>query len=196
MGRRELLEALQREGRETLAAIVAREAAEEGRLRAAHQARRTALQCEHERHSARICNDRRRAILSKAAGEAALLRLRVEYLLALRLREIAGSCLPQLRSGAAAAVVPRFAAELPPEEWRTVRVNPVDAALAAALFPQADIVADATISGGLAVTNRDGSLTVDNSLETRLERLWPELLPELVAVIRADLAAESTGCGV
>lgn len=196
MGRRELLEALHREGRETLAAIIAREAAEEERLRAALLARRTALQCEHERQTARRCSDRQRDIMSKAAGEAALLRLRVEYLLALRLREIAGSCLPQLRSSAVAAVLHRFAAELPVEEWRTVRVNPADAPRAAELFPQADIVADAAVSGGLAVTSSDGSLIVDNSLETRLERLWPELLPELVAAIRADLALRSTGCGV
>jgi vacuolar-type H+-ATPase subunit E/Vma4 len=196
MGRRELLEALQREGRETLAAISAREAAEEERLRTALLARRTALQCEHERLSARRCSDRQRVIMSKAASEAALLRLRVEYLLALRLREIAGNCLAQLRSDAVAALVHRFVAELPVEKWRTVRVNPADAAPAAELFPEADIVADAAVSGGLLVTSDDGSFTVDNTLETRLERLWPELLPELVAAIRMELAAGSMRCGV
>lgn len=195
MGRRELLEALQREGRETMAAIAAREAAEEERLRAAAEARRTALRCEHERQSARLCSDRRRAIMGKAAGETALLRLRVEYLLALRLRETAGNCLAQLRSDAA-SLLRCLAAELPLEEWRTVRVNPADAALAEELFPAAEIVADAALSGGLAVTSGDGSLTVDNSLETRLERLWPELLPELVAVIRTELIAGSKRCGV
>ena len=195
MGRRELLEALQREGQETMAAITAREATEAERLCTEALAQRTALQDEHDRQSARLCSDRQRAIMSTAAAEAALLRLRVEYLLALRLRETAANCLPQLRGGEAETLFQCLAAELPPEQWRTVRVNPADAALAGALFPTAEIFADAACSGGLLVTSGDGSLSVDNTLETRLERLWPERLPELVAAIRADHAAGSPGCG-
>jgi vacuolar-type H+-ATPase subunit E/Vma4 len=74
--------------------------------------------------------------------------------------------------------------ELPPDAWSSVRVNPDFVSLAARCFPDAEIIPDASLSGGFKVTSADGSLTVDNTLSTRLERLWPELLPEILAELK------------
>ena len=41
-------------------------------------------------------------------------------------------------------------------------------------------MADPAITGGLKVMGGDGRLTVSNTLETRLERAWPDLLPAMV----------------
>jgi V/A-type H+-transporting ATPase subunit E len=48
------------------------------------------------------------------------------------------------------------------------------------LFPQAEIVIDEGISGGLVASSADGRITVINTLEKRLERLWPRLVPEIL----------------
>jgi V/A-type H+-transporting ATPase subunit E len=77
-----------------------------------------------------------------------------------------------------------LAAEAAGAEWGTVRVNPADRELAARYFPRAVVEADASITGGVEAVSTDGAFSVVNTLETRLERAWPELLPEIVAELR------------
>ncbi len=184
MGRRELLEALHREGRETMDAIAGRVAAEESRLRSSADVRREKMRLEHERERELLCGDRHRTLRSKALREAALLRLRAEHALSLRLYERARTCLKQLRGAGGEQLFPALAAELPAVPWHTVWVNPGDALPASGCFPGASVIPDETLAGGLKAATADGSLTVDNSLEKRLERVWPDLLPQLVAELR------------
>ncbi|MDD2582455.1 MAG: V-type ATP synthase subunit E family protein [Desulfuromonadaceae bacterium] len=184
MGRRELVEALHREGEEVMAAIVARGAAEEERLRSGVEQRREELMREHEQQRELLCSGRQRLLMSRAVREAALIRLRAEYALSLRLRERSLRCLRQLGTASVEQNFRSLAAELPLESWRTVQVNPGNSAIAALCFPASEIVADPEICGGLRAETTDGRLTVDNTLEMRLERIWPDLLPEFMAELR------------
>jgi vacuolar-type H+-ATPase subunit E/Vma4 len=184
MGRRELLEALQRDGQEKVAAISGRRAAEEERLRAATAEHIAALRQEHEQQCEDQCSGRKRQILAKAEREAAMIRLRAEHALALRLHESARNSLPQLYQHDAERLFPLLAAELPAMPWQTISTAPGDTSRAAALFPTATIVPEPTLAGGLKAALAENLLTVDNTLETRLEKLWPDLLPQLLADLR------------
>jgi vacuolar-type H+-ATPase subunit E/Vma4 len=184
MGRRELLEALQREGAEAMAAITSNGAAEEERLRTGAEERREELRREHEQQRELLCSDRKRTIMAGASREASLIRLRAEHALSLRLHERAHVCLKQLPGGGAERIFHALAAELPALPWHTIRIPPGDAALASAYFPDATIIPDETVAVGLKAATADGSLTVDNTLETRLEKMWPDLLPQLMAELR------------
>jgi vacuolar-type H+-ATPase subunit E/Vma4 len=184
MGRNELLAALQREGREKVAAISGRRAAEEERLRAATAEKIVTMRREHEQQRELLCSARQRQILAKAGREAALLCLRAEHTLALRLHERARHSLPQLYSDDAEHLFSQLAAELPSLPWQTIWTTPDASSAAAALFPTATIVADPALAGGIKAALAEDSLTVDNTLETRLEKLWPDLLPQLLAELR------------
>lgn len=184
MGRRELLEALQRDGGETMAAIAVRGAAEEERLRSGAEQRREELRREHEQQRDLLCSVRQRMLISKAAREAALIRLRAEHALSLRLHQRARICLKQLRGDDAEPLFRTLTAELPAMPWHTLWITPEDTVLASAVFPGALIIRDETVTGGLKAATADGILTVDNTLEVRLERLWPDLLPLLMAELR------------
>lgn len=184
MGRRELLEALQHEGRETMAAIAVKAAAEEERLKSAVEERSEVLRREHELQRERLCGARQRTLRSKGAHEAALIRLRAEDALAQRLYTRARICLKQLRGDSSEPLFRALAAELPAIPWHTIWTAPADAVPASDIFPGAAIIPDETLSGGLKAAAADGSLTVDNSLEKRLERMWPDLLPQLIAELR------------
>jgi V/A-type H+-transporting ATPase subunit E len=186
MGRRELLEALQREGEETMAAITARGATAAAELRSQAEERLAKLRREDEQECERLCSERKRLLLGKAAGEAALIRLRAEHALALRLHEHARSSLQELAGADAEKLFSSLAAELPAMPWSTISTSPGDARRAAALFPDATIIPDTTISGGLKAATAGQSLTVDNTLEKRLERFWPDLLPQLLAELRGE----------
>jgi vacuolar-type H+-ATPase subunit E/Vma4 len=74
----------------------------------------------------------------------------------------------------------RLAGELPPGDWGRIRVNPADHEAARNLFPKAEIVGDPEIPGGLEAAEPDGSVSIDNTLTTRLLRAWPRLVPELL----------------
>jgi vacuolar-type H+-ATPase subunit E/Vma4 len=184
MGRRELLEALHREGREKMAAITGRLAAEEERLRSAADERREEMRRVHEGQRELICSVLQRTLRSRAAREASLIRLRSENSLSLRLHERARICLKQLRGDDAEQLFRALAAELPAVTWGTVWTTPGDAVLASGHFHGASIKPDETLSGGVKAVTADNSLTVDNTLEARLERLWPDLLPHLMAELR------------
>lgn len=184
MGRRELLEALHREGRERMDAIAGRGAAEEERLRSESEQRRDELRREHEQQRDVLCSVLQRTLIATAAREASLVRLRAEHALSLRLHERARLCLKQLRQDNPEQLFHALAAELPAVPWQTVWTTPGDTVQASGQFPDASIIPDETLSGGLKVVSADDSLTVDNSLETRLERLWPDLLPHLMAELR------------
>lgn len=181
MGRNELLAALQRDGQEKMAAISGQQAAEEERLRAATAERIATLRQEHEQECAALCSARQRQILAKAEREAALLRLRAEHALALRLHACARHVLPQFYQHDAERLLPLLAAELPTLPWQTISTTPGDTARAAALFPTATIVADPELAGGIKAATAANAFTVDNTMETRLEKLWPDLLPQLLA---------------
>jgi vacuolar-type H+-ATPase subunit E/Vma4 len=165
-------------------AIVGRGTAEEQRVRSGAEERRQGLLREHERQRELLCSDRQRTLRTRAVREASLIRLRAEHALSLRLYERARSCLKQLRGGHAEQLFLALAAELPAVQWQRVWVNPVDTVLASGCYPGASIVADDTQAGGLRATTADGGLTIDNTLETRLERVWPDLLPQLIAELR------------
>lgn len=184
MGQRELLAALRREAEEQASALRRTAETEADRAQADAARRIDELRAGHEERSTMLCSDRQRDILAEAERNAALVRLQVEHELARRLRERAGVLLKRLRDNDYHALFRRLAAELPDATWATVRVNPADTALAAALFPTAVIEADGAIRGGLEASSADGELTVINTLEARLERAWPELLPRIVTELR------------
>ena len=184
MGHRELLAALQREAEEQAAAIRRAAATEEEAMRVAAASRRDEFRAEQERHRKVACAVRQREILAETEHGAALVRLRAESGLAQRLRGRAGACLVRLRDSAYEALFQQLVSELPDVPWATIRVNPADTVLAAGCFPQAAVVADPAITGGLEAVTADGSLTVVNTLESRLERCWPDLVPHLIAELR------------
>ena len=65
-------------------------------------------------------------------------------------------------------------------------VNPEDRTAARSLFPQAEVIADATIAGGLDV--EDGPVRISNTLQSRLESAWPEILPGLMKEILEEVS--------
>lgn len=142
------------------------------------------LQQEYEQQREILCSAVRHRLLAAAAREASLIRLRAEHALSLRLHERARFCLRQLR-GKGDRLFRSLAAELPDLPWHTVRSAPSDIVLAADCFPGAMIIPEESLAGGLTAETEDNSLTIDNTLETRLERLWPDLLPHLIAELRA-----------
>lgn len=167
-----------------MAAITATGLADEEELRKKAMERLAGLRREQEQHSARLCVERRRSVISAARREAGLIRLRAEHAMALRLRCQAGSSLSPLLAENRQQILAALAAELPPAPWHTARVAPDDLARTAELFPGVTVLADEAISGGIAAATADHGLTVDNTLETRLERSWPDLLPSVMAEVR------------
>lgn len=187
MGHRELLRALRRKGEEQADAIRLAANGKEKSLLSEFAARRDELRAAHELRRATACAERHHDIMAEAEREVAIVRLRAEHELALLLRERAGTCLEGLRAGEYESLFRQLAEELPPGEWGTIRVSPLDADLAATLFPRVEIVVDPAITGGVVAVTADASLTVLNTLESRLEKGWPDLLPHLVDELRGRL---------
>lgn len=122
----------------------------------------------------------------EARQQADRRRVTAHNQLAARLKELAVANLATLRSMDYDRVFALLVDELPKGvEWEGVTVHPDDRGLAAAALPRASITTDSAITGGLAVTAREGRVRIVNTFDKRLERAWPEIL----AVLLHELAS-------
>lgn len=123
------------------------------------------------------------AATAAAEREARDMRMSAAIALAERLKALALAELPNLRAQNPERLFSVLAAELPALAWQKVRVNPADEKLAEQRFPQAHVECDTEISGGMETEAEGGRIRVNNTLEARLETVWPEMLSGLMAVI-------------
>ncbi len=180
MGHKELIESLRHEGemktqkmrQETEAEI---ELMQSGRSTKIQQIKERF----HEQYRA-LARKQSDDILDRAQSEARRLRLSAEQSLSHRLYTLSCSLLPQLRHNGHEKIFNDLAGELPQYAWTVIRVNPEDRELAGTVFPDADIISDGTISGGLVATSDNGKIQIDNTFEKRLERAWTFLLHEIM----------------
>lgn len=189
MSRETLLAALRRDARQLLDQLQAQGAARLLALQRETASHLQQLQEDEDRRRRRQAAGERQAQLAQGRRLALAERLRGEERLQQRLWQLARPLLAELATREPEALLAALADELPTAEWQQVAVNPGATALAGRRFPRARISGDAGISGGLRCTSADGRIVVDNTLETRLARGWPELLPLLFATLEADDAA-------
>jgi len=180
VGQDELIASLFREADEKAGALweAARAEAEEVRRRGRERLSR--LKEDISRAGSGAGGEEAAEVLMKADEEARRLRLESEHEISERLHRAALESLQSLRGGDYPARFRAMAAELPPFDWKKVSVNPADEALAREVFPGAEVRADAGIAGGFEAETADGKVRVVDTFLKRLERAWPELLPELM----------------
>jgi vacuolar-type H+-ATPase subunit E/Vma4 len=187
MGCKELIVSLRAAGDEKLKAIQAEAEQEAVRIRTDAARRIEALQEERTRKHAAEAVKQSEALMAEANRTVRTIGLRAERALADRLYGVARASLPALRNVGYRDVFTGFARELPKFTWKTVRVNPGDVALAREQFPEAEVLADPGIIGGLEAASDGDRVRVVNTFEKRLERMWEEILP--------DIMKEMTGQG-
>ncbi|MCK4536739.1 MAG: hypothetical protein KAT93_06975 [Desulfuromonadales bacterium] len=184
MGQQELKRALVREAEERIRSLWADAEDEIAALRnkVAEQNKAADADAAKERQDAlatlRAESWQRSVATERRAG------LDAETLVLARLLALAGELLPALVADDREGWFAALADELPEYAWEEVRVHPDDVPHAAKAFVKAEVVADDTIAGGLIVSGDAGRIRVDNRLAKRLERLWPDLLPQLIDEVR------------
>ncbi|HYA86004.1 MAG TPA: V-type ATP synthase subunit E [Nitrospirota bacterium] len=188
MSSRELIESLRRAAEES-SHVVKREAEKEAAALQAAAAQKIAdLQKQCAERLAAVSGDELRRAHAEASNRARAFRLTAEKTLADSLYSIARFSLHQLRDDHYPAVFEKLVRELPALPWKIVRVHAADIDLARKYFPDAQILPVGHISGGVDVTVADGSIEVINTFEKRLERLWTDLLPQMVNDVYREVA--------
>jgi len=186
MGCRELIESLRSVAEEKTIAIwrEARQEAEKTRAETSLGIQR--LREENDRKRSVAAATLKAVVLSGTEARARMRLIEAERELSKRLFSLAISLLGWLRRDGYDEAFGGLAQELPGLAWQTVSVNPEDVRLAKKQFPDAKIIADESITGGMDATTEGGSVRVINTLEKRLERMWPEMLPVLIRDIRQE----------
>lgn len=184
MGQQELEAALCREGEEKGREIWRTVEREAGRLRC-----ETATVLDRQQQAGELRRDTKVfAVLetarSVARQKAQLSRLVSEDNLVKRLQLLAGQMLEPLALQEGENLFSALVDEIPEHDWCQVRVHPRDRELASSRFPTAEIVSTERISGGLQVEDLEGRIVIINSLEKRIEHLWPEILPVMLRELR------------
>jgi vacuolar-type H+-ATPase subunit E/Vma4 len=180
MGCRELIESLRTAGDERIKTIRDEAEQEAGRIREETARRIEALQGENTRRHAAAAAKETEALQAEANSAIRRIRLRAERALADRLYAAARESLRTLRNVGYGDVFHGFAQELPQFTWKKVRVNPEDVALAREIFPGVEILPAPEIIGGLEAVSEGERVRVVNTFEKRLERIWEEMLPDIM----------------
>lgn len=190
MGCKELIDALRREGDEKARAIWREAEAESEEIRADADERIKRMQEEYSRMQAPAIKERIDPILSEAKQKADAVRLTAEKDMSVRLYRLALSVLSDLRDEGYSDISRSLVKELPLCKWEMVKVNPEDEKIAKEYFPDAEIITDSNITGGLEVQTKDGKIRISNTFESRLERAWMEILPALMRDIYGNLTED------
>lgn len=185
MGCEELIESLRKEADARVRDIWEEAEEEAGKMRSGVSRRLEALRKDNA--AGIFAGEESAKVLLEADNRARMIRLISEDRLSVRLYSLASSSLRLLRDQRCEDIFNRLALELPSLAWQRVRVNPGDAGIAIKFFPGADIATDTNITGGMEAEAEEGSVRVLNTLEKRLERSWPQMLPGLLGDIYKEL---------
>ena len=180
MGCKELIESLRAAGDERIKTMRAEAEQEAERVRSEAARRIAEIQAEHAAKRSTAAAAHAAQYLAEANGTVRQNRLLSERALADRLYGLARSSLPTLRNVGYRDMFASFVQELPRFMWKTIRVNPADESLAREQFPEAEILFDKAITGGLEALSAAGEVKVVNTFEKRLESMWEEMLPEMM----------------
>ena len=176
----ELIETLWQEAEKKIVAIGRETDEEETRISKETLLRISRLREESQQLCSSASGKQTEEILSEAEKKARLVNITEDLRLAKRLFRISRASLRELRNLNYQDSFRFMAAELPPLPWKTVRVNPEDAGIAREHFPEAEIITDESISGGMDVMTYDGKIRVIDTLEKRLVRAWEDVLPQIM----------------
>ncbi len=190
MGKDELKKALIDEAEEHIRALWAAAEAEIDGLRGQVALQREEQAAKTARQLEKAVAELRTACHQQAVEEERRAILEAETDLAERMLGLARTLLPQMIAANRGFWLKCLVEELPDHPWEEVRVSPSDLDQAVELFPDAQVIPEEALAGGVIVTAGGGRLRVDNSLEKRLERRWPEILPTLFAEIRRKVAED------
>ena len=138
------------------------------------------LREESQQRCSSVSRKRTEEAIAGAEKKARLMNIAEDLRLSERLYRISRSSLRMLMDRDYQGYFRLMADELPELDWKTVRVNPEDAQLAQEHFPEAGIITDDSISGGMDVMTAGGSIRVINTFEKRLERAWGDILPDMM----------------
>lgn len=190
MGHEELLADIQKKGDEQVRGIWQKAEHEVYELRT-----QAAQKIDEEKSSLRqketsACDEERLSVLISADKNANQLLINAEQQLAEKLYALAQTSLQILRDRDNETVFTALADELPDCAWDEVVVHPDDRKQAETMFTKTKITTDVSISGGLQAIGNHGTILINNTLEKRLERAWPVLLPHLINHVKELLESD------
>lgn len=176
----ELIESLWRKAEENIALIAQDANVDAERIKSDMHLKINHIREESQRLCSSEAEKRTHDVLAEAEKKAQTMCISGIRLLSDRLYRIACSALPLLRNQDYQRTFRNLAAEMPPLAWKTVRVNTDDVEAVREHFPEAEIVADPEISGGIDAETENGKIRVINTFNKRLERAWEEIIPNLI----------------
>jgi vacuolar-type H+-ATPase subunit E/Vma4 len=187
MGYRELIESIQREAEEKIRTIWHEAEAQTKTLKSGSEEQLKLMRERYTEMQSSAVKKQVEGILSEAKNKGRIIRLSTEASLSKRLYSTALSSLGILRNERYKDVFRTLAAELPSFKWQTVKVNPEDKELAKECFPDAKIIPDTAITGGMEVAAEDGEIKIINTFKKRLENGWTEIVPALIMDVYKEL---------
>jgi vacuolar-type H+-ATPase subunit E/Vma4 len=188
MGHQELIESLKKEAENKIRSIRNETDAEIEKVWTEASGRIRKLREEYAVKQASSIRERTEHVTSLNERNMRNIHLSAIKTLSDRLFLLASSLLNTLRDEKYSSVFAELVKELPPCQWKEVRVNPEDTGIVSEYFPDSTITDDTMITGGFIVMSKWDKICITNTFEKRLERAWEDMLPSIIS----DVYQEAT----
>jgi vacuolar-type H+-ATPase subunit E/Vma4 len=192
MGYRELITHLRKEGEEKIQQLWLEAESKAEDIRKVAFKNAEDVRNEHRKKQTRSAGKQAESVIFDADKTAGKIRLTAQKDLADRMFNLARSVLKELRDAKYEEIFTGLAGEIPGSDWSEIRVHPDDTRLAGRYFPDAAILAESSMTGGLEALGNDGKTRIINTFEKRLEKVWDDMLPLLMKDIKKELAGRET----
>lgn len=134
-----------------------------------------------------IRNEIKRKIEKSFLKEKLKYDLEIEHFISQKCKEYAEKLTEEIWKESAENFFKRHKDEINNEGFKTVYVNTADKKLAEKYLSHANIVPTEIITGGFIAENKDGTFLIDNTIKSRFEKIWPEILPKIMGKVYEEL---------
>lgn len=108
------------------------------------------------------------------------LGLELDYFLSVQCRNLATELLKSKWGEYSEDFFRKYAEQYDRQEWAAVHVNSKDREVAEKYFRGLEVQEHEEMIGGFIIENKSGNFFIDNTLASRFEKIWPEILPEII----------------
>lgn len=187
MSQQKLVERIRQKAEEEIKQLKKKHELQLEQLKNEYENKRRDIENKFSSEKEQIRNEIKRKMEKSFQKEKLKYDLEIEYFISQKCREHAEKLAEEIWRQSSEDFFERHKEELNEENWERLYVSDSDRKLAEKYFPQFEIVGDEKITGGFIAENKDGTFLIDNTIKSRFEKMWPEILPEIMGKVYEEL---------
>jgi len=188
MSQQKLMERIREKAEEEIEQLKKEHDLQFDQLKNEYEDKRKDIESRFSSEKEKIRNEIKRKMEKSFQKEKLRYDLEIEYFISQKCREHAEKLAEEIWKEAAEDFFKSHKEEFNTGDWETLYVSDSDRNLAEKYFQHSKVVGNEKITRGFIAENKDGTFLIDNTIKSRFEKMWPEILPEIMGQVYEKLS--------